>query len=93
MGNLVLYVLGSAVRAEGSDLQQGCCVQGQVLYSGESRHAGSSGYRECVCTREIWNVCVLRGYVRDARRRGGRQEISKGGRESRNPRITRTRLR
>lgn len=62
-------------------------MQGQLLYPGESRlqeiRAGSPGYRECVST--AWfgmcedDVCVLlRGSVRgDARRREGRQEISR----------------
>lgn len=77
-------------------------MQGQVLYSGESRlqemHIGSPGYRECVCTG--WFGMCGGGCVRsqgicerrctEKGREAGNQQVLwvEGVRESRNPRIT-----
>lgn len=103
MGELVLYVLGSsvgAVRADGSDTKKGCCMQGRVLYSGESRlqeiHAGSPGYGDCVCTgwlRMCGGGCACAQGICERRcteegREAGNQQVLwvEGVRKSQNPR-------
>lgn len=83
MGDLALYVLGSAVRAEGSDLKWGVvcrdrfCIRGSLAMQGALDTGNVCAQRnlECVCAQGICERrCTEEG--REARNQQGRQRIT-----------------